>query len=251
MKKFVTFLLKYMMGGKIAVKTDHYQFYCCFDSINNYKAIRNYGKFEPEMLSRFTELANDASVIYDIGANIGLYSLTAVSCNSASKVFAFEPEEINCMIFEKSLKLNKFKSIILHQICLGERDGHINLCLKGSSGHFVSRSKRNECLVMSKMRTIDSMVDCFEIEPPKLVKIDVEGYEASVLRGMKKVLITYRPTILLEMHPKLLIYYDETESRIFDFMASVGYKFDILRKPGTGSSKTNHKQTHYVFSNLR
>ena len=112
-----------------------------------------------------------------------------MSCNSASRVFAFEPEKANCGLLRKSLKLNQFKSVTVHQMCLGEEDGNINLCLKGSSGHFVSRAGENRLLVSSEIRAIDSMVSSAEIEPPKLVKIDVEGYEAFVLRGMKNVLL--------------------------------------------------------------
>lgn len=63
-----------------------------FDSAGHYSSSKNFSNYDPEFLSESKSHAAQARTIYDVGANIGLYSLAAVCCNPEVEVYPFEPE---------------------------------------------------------------------------------------------------------------------------------------------------------------
>jgi len=214
-----------------------------FHTINQFRSIRRFRIFEPEFLDAFEMEAARARVVFDVGSYIGLYSVTALCCGDDVQVHAFEPEPVNFDIVQRNLGQvgGRWKA---HQVCLGDEDGSLRLTIKGNSGHFVGSSEGRNIEV--PVRTVDSLIADGTIPVPDLVKIDVEGFEANVLRGMRQTLQEERPLILMELHPKFLQRYGESAQALDDFMVEVGYRKTVLRAPGVGSS-TTHTQLHVAY----
>lgn len=161
------------------------------------------GFYEEHELNIFEELAEKSDTLFDIGANVGMYSVIAARKNSAIRCFAFEPVEENQAFLEKNIKLNKVGSrvkLIKYAVSDMTGDATIHLSTKLSGTHSLSVDRGGE---ERAVRTITVDDFCKKSKrTPDLVKIDVEGHEASVFKGMSGVLKT-KPTIFMEYVPEL------------------------------------------------
>lgn len=147
------------------------------------------GKYEPYLTKLILGKITPESVVIDVGANVGYYSLLAGKI--AKKVYAIEPEELNFSILKKNTQSNGFKNIKLIKVAAGNRQGKV----------VIKRSKINpgaHKVVMErgeiKMIRLDDLIK----EKVDVIKIDVEGMEAEVIRGAKNLIEKWRPIIFLE-----------------------------------------------------
>ena len=147
------------------------------------------GKYEPYLSKLILEKIGPGSVIVDVGANIGYYSLLAGK--TAKKVYAIEPEELNFSILKKNTQSNGLKNIELIKAGAGRRQGKVT----------IKRSKINPGAHKVEMEggeiTMIKLDDLIK-EKVDVIKIDVEGMEANVIRGAKNLIEKWRPIIFLE-----------------------------------------------------
>ena len=165
-----------------------------------------YGEYTETEINLLRSFLNSDSVIYDIGANIGVH--TVAFAKGTKHVYAFEPNNLNY----KLLEINSYydKNISLFDFAISNEVGstQIESFSLGTSGNY------GECKITSKgqhcpMTTIDYLVERKEILPPTLIKIDVEGHEFSVFQGMEKTIKNHMPVIFYEaMHCDLAGIYD-------------------------------------------
>jgi len=151
------------------------------------------------------------SVFYDVGAHIGIMSLVAARLvGTHGTVFAFEADPANALRMEEHVRRNGFEQI------------HIQSCAVWSFGGRLrferasAQSSLNQGTVATEQP--ESTVGLLDVEaitiddfarshaPPDLIKIDVEGAEAAVLRGSERIFATKRPLLICEVH-------DEDSSR--------------------------------------
>lgn len=153
-------------------------------------------------------------VFFDIGANAGFLSLVgAKAVGYSGRVIAFEPLPMNAYVIEEQFELNNLKQCQCIRCAIGERIGKSEIFLlkntKGepspSRAYLLSRtSDINEGHVMKRFNvdviTLDHFCQKHNLIPD-LIKIDVEGAEADVLRGAKGLLHSDRaPRIIMETH---------------------------------------------------
>lgn len=149
------------------------------------------------------------AVFADIGANIGLYSIYA-GVIARARVFAFEPESQNYAELNRSIFLNAGQSkITAYCMALGDKPVEVSQLLlnsmtTGGSFHDFATPSRDYapdqrlaqgCVAFS----LDYLVASNAIPFPDHVKIDVDGHEHKVLKGMQQILASGRlRTLLLE-----------------------------------------------------
>lgn len=148
--------------------------------------------------------------VFDVGAYIGLFTLFfARSVGKNGEVVAFEPNPILCNIIKESILLNNFYNVRIMQLALGRRKKRELLIFPrllpgvGSiENHERVRILRqgNAKAIEVNVDTIDSLIENKKVPIPDLVKIDVQGAEYDVLRGMVKTIKTHKPKILVEIH---------------------------------------------------
>lgn len=162
-------------------------------------------------------------ILYDIGANIGAYSVIMPAMVPGISVQAFEPDSRNVQFLKANIAMNWLGDIVtVHEIAVGEDSGVVSfLESRGGANLNTGKSKVSKdaeqpggCRTVEK-RSIDSLAD--HANRVVLVKIDVEGYEYEVLRGMKKTLKNNRCYLMIEIFAENLAKCDE-------FMASCGYE---------------------------
>lgn len=181
------------------------------------------GKYEPYKTDAITGNFSKGEIFYDIGAHVGYFSAIAAVLNEGmGKVIAFEPRPMNIRLFKRHMKINNLKQVVLYESAVGEGEKEVFFdTAHGSATGCVS--DKGDLKV--KQVSIDELVKCGEIPPPTFVKIDVEGGETEVLKGMKKVIAASRPKMVIATHN------DECQKYVVEFLKTVNYRFEILN-PG-------------------
>jgi len=163
------------------------------------------GGWEKESLKLWINLCQRSIVILDIGANTGVYSLVAKTVNNQAKVFAFEPVR---RIFQKlsdNIALNKY-DITSVEAAVSNTDGTSKI-YNTDSEHTYSASLGRKMnidesrILQTNIKTIrlSSFIKRNNLTRIDLMKVDVEMHEAEVLEGLGDYLITFKPTLLIEI----------------------------------------------------
>jgi FkbM family methyltransferase len=150
-------------------------------------------------------LLQPGMVAYDIGANVGFTAvLAAKKVAPNGRVVCFEPLAINATKIHHNAALNGFGFVDVHEIALGTADGEAEFHLSSSPtwGRLASSgpAPQQSGVVRVPIRTLDSLIERDHVPPPQFIKMDVEGGEADVLRGARKLLATARPVMVIELH---------------------------------------------------
>lgn len=165
-----------------------------------------FGKsWEKESLLLWSQLCKDSSVIFDIGANTGIYALSAQAINPKAKVYAFEPVSRVYNKLTYNIKINDFP-IKSYEKALSNMTGEAIIYDTNSEHTYSVTVNKNSNTSNSKVFktkiktiTIDDFIKEEGLSRIDLMKIDVEAHEAEVLEGFKENLKKLKPTILVEI----------------------------------------------------
>lgn len=163
------------------------------------------GCYEVYNLNLFTSLVKPGMNVVDVGANIGLYSaLAARLVGHSGKVFAIEPDATNCSFIEQTVRRNQFTNVTIVQKAAGDKCGqsHLYLCDTNKADHRIYDRTGTRKSVTIEMTTLDSLITEFGVGSVDVLKIDAQGAEPLVLRGMREMLRRNpKIKILLEFWP--------------------------------------------------
>lgn len=183
--------------------------------------------FETESGKIWIEFSKISNVIFDIGANTGIYSLVSKTVNENSNIFAFEPSINTYKKFVKNINLNKIQ-INHFQIALSENDGEqtfYDFKLKNQTSASLSpeKSKGINYVWPYKVKTykLDTYIEEFNISGIDLIKLDVEMYEPQVLNGFSKYINIFLPVIFIE------VLTDEIASQIYPLIKDNYYIYQL------------------------
>jgi len=191
---------------------------------------RGYLNFEYTNI--FISLIRKINSFYDIGANIGFYSLMGAKINETLKVTGFEPATGPSFYFNENVRLNNLNNIITEKLALSHKEGEIefyevknpkykylqfNLAGEGNSGSKTS-TKIFE-IKKVKTTTLDKYVQDNEADSIGLIKIDTEGNEHLILENAVNVLSNMKPIIICET------LFNTIEQNLEKLMGSYGYEF--------------------------
>ena len=165
--------------------------------------------FEPETIDVFDKLARKAQIFADIGANTGHFTLYALAVNPEIKTYGFEPVQRTFDVLSRNIEINNWQQRCeLHNLALGTEDGevrfHVPFDETPTSASLNPDGFNNiEGEIMTvQARRFDTIFDT-QIAPD-LIKIDVEGFEEQVLKGISGLFEKdYRPLIIFENNPEI------------------------------------------------
>ncbi|MGX1308047.1 FkbM family methyltransferase [Amorphus suaedae] len=162
--------------------------------------------FDPMLLRLCREYVARGSVAWDVGANVGIFSLGAAALGA--EVLAIEPDPFLGGLLRRTAAHSDNRALVLDvigaavasepgtaRLAIAER-GRASNFLEEFAGRSMAGGTRSSCLV--PVLTLDLLLR--DRRPPDLVKIDVEGAEVAVLDGARQLLETVRPTILIEVN---------------------------------------------------
>lgn len=173
------------------------------------------------------------SVFYDIGANVGFFSvLGAQLVGAAGKVYSFEPVPENASAIRHNLNLNHFQNVTLVEKAVAEADGQAELLVTSYSGGATLASAGSppdvQRTITVDVISIDSGLKQGLWDAPDVVKVDVEGAELSVLRGMADTLRRCRPILVYEVDDERQEALDQKQAEIAAFLRELGYRLTLL-----------------------
>jgi FkbM family methyltransferase len=147
-------------------------------------------------------IVKPGDTVLDIGANIGIVSLwLSRLVGDQGRVHAFEPNPELCELLEKTIHRNHALNIHSHPVALGAESGQMQLRLRagntGSGSLIRNHNLPGHQTFSVPVQTLDSIIAREGITAIRLIKIDVEGFEAEVLQGGLHVLESIRPQAIL------------------------------------------------------
>lgn len=183
---------------------------------------------------------NKDNIILDVGASLGISSLGFRQLGFRNTIYAFEP---NFYLFNKYLKklAKKNNNIFIKNIALGNSNSFKTLYMpyfKSKCIHYfcsfdkkylVNSIKITFPSILEKIIIKKKIIKCRRYDDLKLkgiphfIKIDTEGYDEFVLKGLKKTINKYKPIFLVEYNKE---YYNNVKKILKDY---VPYFYDVAK----------------------
>ena len=178
------------------------------DRNNYFQHNITYGYYEAEVRWTLKLLLKPGDTFLDIGANIGYLSAVASECvGETGHVLSFEPNpEVFPLLVDNS-KLGPYRNIFPVNFAASEKSGTANLFCGFETALSTLQEKtgllRIKCAVEVATVSIDDWLrtQVFDIGKIKLVKIDTEGHEYKVLKGLEKLIRSRTAAFLIENNP--------------------------------------------------
>jgi len=204
------------------------------------------GGWEKISMKYWMQLCRNAKVIVDIGANTGVYSLTAKAINPSAKVYAFEPLKQMFRKLTLNNEINKYNIACIEKAA-SDRNGKAIIYETGTD-HVAAASLNAETRQYGNLDTeteidaitLDSFIQTNDIGKIDLIKIDVETHEPNVLEGYKRYLALHRPDFLIE------VLTDEVGDKLQQLFDGLQYHyFNIDDKQGAIRKTDTIKKSDY------
>lgn len=190
---------------------DHIQKHVFFD-----------GGYEKDTVKKLNELLPQGGVFFDLGANIGLYSLNLF--RKAKDVFAFEATKTTYDKLRGTIERNGIKNVHLNFNAVDDKDDkEVSIFLGDSSlGSKTngSNSMHSGSVEVNRVRTIrlDTYIEDEGVSNIDIIKIDIEGNELYALKGGVKSIKKFRPIIFCEINPGLNLKAGYSAKELYDFI---------------------------------
>jgi len=173
--------------------------------------------YEKTLLEKWFN-SSEANIVYDIGGNIGNHAVYFAMHSTNAKIYTFEPIIDNFRILEKNIHDNDLSDrIIAQQVAIGETSGKVSMQFT-QEGNFGTAQVLTDNDIKTGSYNVDILsIDGLRLPLPDFVKIDVEGFELSVLRGMISSLLQSKENkVWIEVDSK-------TSDDVFRLMDELGY----------------------------
>lgn len=214
--------------------------------------------FEESELNFVRRFLKEDDVFFDIGANIGLFSLIASDLvGKKGEIYSFEPTPETFRRLTENIQSNAFENI--RPIQLGLSDSQGDMFFNVSEGGYdawnsfvkLDRLEENASTIKVKTDSLDSFIKDRNLASPiSLIKIDVEGWELNVFKGAIELLVR-------EDAPTLIVEFTETNAfaagyycgELYDYIKQFGYswyRYDDINN----TLIPEIKQLHYPYDNL-
>lgn len=209
---------------KISKSIDRYT-YICYENDTISNSLMSYGYWENNLIKYAEKYLNDDSIILDVGANIGTWSIPLAIKNR--KVYSFEPYDSSFYALCGNIFINKKENIIIPNHVALIDDSNKKTCMMLPETVNIGGCKLIECSEINNeqkysLRTIDS----YEFEKIDFIKLDVEGQELNVLKGSIKTITKCKPIIFFECWSVDSNHWNNipnTYYELFDYIKSLGY----------------------------
>ena len=190
-----------------------------------------YSGTERSHQAAFRRLVRPGDVVIDIGANWGLHAIyLSQLVGPEGFVIALEPYPLAFGELKWHLQANQCLNTKPMLLAIGDLDGEDAFVPSESPSQgalrSVSRAPQGANAIRVEVKTLDALAALLHLERLALVKIDVEGAEGKILAGARKVIQTFQPHFVIDLHTP------EQASSVTGTLARCGYRFSQLDKSG-------------------
>lgn len=185
-----------------------------------------FGVWEPALTHFIRQRSKKMSgrIFVDVGANIGYYTLIVASTAPDSAVIAVEafPSTLNKL--QENIERNKLQNVTAIGEAAGATVGNVEIFYAGNSNGGATTTvagKFDIAPLTVKMRPLSQMLNAEQLVRVKLIKIDVEGAELEVMRGLMSVVDKLPPDA--EILVELAASFGSASAQIFDSLTAIGF----------------------------
>jgi len=218
--------------------------------------ILNFGPYEREYSDLMFRLVEDHMSIFDIGANIGWYSLNIAKRFPNAKIHAFEPIPATYGYLLANIALNRSQQIQGHNFGFSDHDGDLTFYFDPQGSVGASLVDMQEYGVTQKLVCKIERLDAFVERTGTTVdfiKCDVEGAELFMFAGGIETLKRYKPIIFTEMLRKWAKKFNYHPNQIIELLGNLGYRCFISREGKLKEFKSmdeNTLDTNFIFLHI-
>lgn len=189
-------------------------------------------RYEAELVQR---LLTGDGVFWDIGANVGYFTLVAATAlDHRGQIVAFEPGQNAYARLLENISLNAYRNIRTYQVAVTDREGEAVLRVSGdiadSSATLYQTGKTEARREVCRTVALDHFLETEGLRPPDLIKLDAEGAELAVLQGARGLVSESPPMFLMEMEEKNLQAAGASKAVVAQFLTGYGYQAAHLSK---------------------
>jgi FkbM family methyltransferase len=194
-----------------------------------------FGRYEKHFAELFSHLVRPGDRCVDVGANVGVHTVRlARLVGEDGEVIAIEPDPDVLQRTRRNIALNGLANVRVLGAAASERAGEMRLYRPGPRDTNRARASLLRHAYLTGATTMVPVVSVDDVcadAPVALIKIDVEGHEAAVVRGAASTIARHAPSIVFEYAPKLLA---DAAHTPFGWLAERGYMLFLVRPARNG-----------------
>lgn len=203
-----------------------------------------HGHYSVDVLRIAAKLLQPSDVIFDVGANIGEFSVFAAKRAPQGRLHAFEPMEKLSATVRGNLEANHFRNAHVHQVGFSTGSADIPIYRTTSRGgdgainnglNSLYAGNGLDVAEIIKVVAMDEWCDQWKIAKLDLIKMDVEGAEMSALRGGADTIRRFKPAMIVEINPVICERAGYTPRDLVDYISSLGYSIFNIGRFGSTS----------------
>ena len=197
------------------------------------------GKIHEESITELLlEDLKASKCFVDVGANLAWYTCLASKRMPNGIVYGFEMDSLNYALLQKNVSINECRNVMIYHAAVTDMPGRASYKRRSidprADFHLSSGAPETDAGAEISVEAI-SLDDFFEDKEvkPDVIKIDVEGAETKVLKGMKGIMKTQDLRLFVEVHPRVLPELQSSTKEVLSLLIDSGYEvFEIegLRK---------------------
>lgn len=193
-----------------------------------------WGEFEVDIINFLKSLLNECSIFFDIGANIGIYSLLASKhIRNGGKVYSFEPSDWAYERLMENLKLNDSKNVEVLKLAATNSSGlkRFYVCEDDAYNSLNSFPMKDvqKVIEINSIR-IDEYCSNHNVKKIDILKVDAEGADYLVLKGAENILRSDTPPIIIcEFNRNILKGMAFSQDEFVGFMRELSYNFFMIK----------------------
>jgi FkbM family methyltransferase len=176
-----------------------------------------------EEMDAFLALTKSKNRLLDVGALHGVFSLAFAAMNSARKVVAVEPSPIAFSKLLYNVRKNDLAAnIVMQESALSDTSGNLQMYYEWE--HAVAAPLAEPGRMFSVEKILGDVL-CEKLAfKPDVIKIDVEGHELKVIKGLAQTIKSAKPLLFLEVHPERITRENDNISDLSAFFEDAGYR---------------------------
>jgi len=179
------------------------------------------GSYELKVQELMAKELKRGSVFYDVGANVGFYSLLAAVLLHPGRVYAFEPLPKNLHYLRRHVELNGIRNVETLELAISNQVGTALFETEETRAAGKLQTTGN---VRVQTASLDALLNEERIAPPNYIKMDIEGTEFLALLGAKECLTRYLPRLFLATHGK------DVHTSCCELLSSYNYEIEYIAR---------------------
>lgn len=190
------------------------------------KYLKKSGSWDQDLIRLAVKYIKPGDDVWDIGSNVGVFAFAAAAMSKTGNIVAFEPDTFLVEVIKASRRLNGLSNVQVIPAAIAEKDGfaEFQIAQRGrASNSLTSAGGRSQMGGVRDSFLVPTLsgnsVKNYLGSSPQFIKIDVEGAELMVIKGLVDVLKTARPFVYVELGA-------ETKADVTTLLSDLGYSFE-------------------------